>query len=230
MATLVMADKTDSLAPGSRYAAITFDDAFTHVVLSILPELVARGIPSTLFVPSGPIGGSATWHQTAHSRDREETIATADQLRALPPELVLIGSHSVSHKNMCLLSQQEADWELRESRATLERILGRPVTTFAFPYARFNTRLVEQCKAVGYLRVFTGQPRREPMTQDNYVVGRVRVDPTDTLAEFRLKVYGAYGWLPAMSGVKQRLLRLVGAASAKGRHHADLTSQENRFS
>jgi len=37
-------------------------------------------------------------------------------------------------------------------------------------------------------------------------VGRVRVDPTDSPIEFRLKLLGAYRWLPLAFSWKRRLL------------------------
>lgn len=42
-------------------AAITFDDAYVGTLREALPELVRRGLPATVFVPSGLIGRGAFW-------------------------------------------------------------------------------------------------------------------------------------------------------------------------
>jgi peptidoglycan/xylan/chitin deacetylase (PgdA/CDA1 family) len=42
-------------------AAITFDDAYVGTLCTGLPELARRGLPSTVFVPTGLIGKGAFW-------------------------------------------------------------------------------------------------------------------------------------------------------------------------
>jgi peptidoglycan/xylan/chitin deacetylase (PgdA/CDA1 family) len=42
-------------------AVVTFDDAYAGTLKVALPELEDRGLPSTVFVPSGHIGGKAFW-------------------------------------------------------------------------------------------------------------------------------------------------------------------------
>jgi hypothetical protein len=44
----------------------------------------------------------------------------------------------------------------------------------------------------------------------NYVTGRVVADPTDWDCEFRLKVLGAYRWLPIIYRVKQKVFPRLG--------------------
>jgi hypothetical protein len=41
---------------------------------------------------------------------------------------------------------------------------------------------------------------------DEFVTGRIDVQPTDWQIEFRLKVLGAYRWLPHAFAVKRALL------------------------
>lgn len=41
--------------------ALTFDDAYRGTVLMALPELAARGLPGTVFVPPGLLGGESFW-------------------------------------------------------------------------------------------------------------------------------------------------------------------------
>lgn len=207
MARVVPAGEVRGLAPGSRYAALTFDDAFTTAVTGAIPEMVSRGLPCSVFVPSGKMGGPANWRQALHSRDTSETVASASDLRQLPAGLVAVGSHGVSHRNMCLLNEQEARLELEASRECLEQALGREIDTFVFPYGRHNASLVDMVRSAGYRRVFTGNARPARMTQDEFVIGRVRVDPSDLLWEFRLKVKGAYCWMPVMSALKGQMMR-----------------------
>ena len=60
-------------------------------------------------------------------------LATWDELKSLEPRVATIGSHTMSHPILTSLTPDEIDAELRESRAALERQLGRPVTEFCYP-------------------------------------------------------------------------------------------------
>jgi len=53
----------DAAAPeeGELRAAITFDDAYRGTVLTGVPELATRGLPGTVFVPPGFVGGGTFW-------------------------------------------------------------------------------------------------------------------------------------------------------------------------
>lgn len=46
---------------GAPRFVLTFDDAYRGTVLLALPELAARGLPATVFVPPGLLGGGPFW-------------------------------------------------------------------------------------------------------------------------------------------------------------------------
>jgi len=79
------------------------------------------------------------------------------------------------------------------------------VTTFSFPYGAFNAQLVEWCRDAGYERVFTTLPVIASSEPEEFAVGRVSVEPTDWSLEFRLKVLGAYRWLPLAYKMKRAI-------------------------
>jgi len=60
----------------------------------------------------------------------------------------------------------------------------------------------------GYEKVFTVEPKCDESEMKDFVVGRVRVDPSDWRLEYRLKLLGAYRWLPLVSLVKQKIHRV----------------------
>lgn len=64
-----------------------------------------------------------------------------------------IGSHGVHHRMLAKLPQQELEFELRESKAVLERELGAPASLIAYPvggYTAFDDRVIEATAAAGY--------------------------------------------------------------------------------
>lgn len=197
------ADRTVPLAPGVRYAAVTFDDGYLSVIENALPELEKRKIPSTLFIVTEALGKHPQWLSNSSNSVNSQKVMSTDQLRMLPSDLVTVGSHTIRHPKLPSLGEEDARRELSESRAKLEKILKREIKLFSFPHGAFSSRLVEWCREAGYERVFTIQPTLALSDPHEFVTGRMWAEPTDWPLEFRLKLLGAYRWLPWAVALKR---------------------------
>jgi peptidoglycan/xylan/chitin deacetylase (PgdA/CDA1 family) len=79
------------------------------------------------FVPSDP--------------DREAfDLAGWDELRALDPSIVTVGSHSMTHSILPRMSTAEIEAELRDSRRMIEAKLARPAEFFSYPNGDVDER------------------------------------------------------------------------------------------
>ncbi|MGA4578901.1 polysaccharide deacetylase family protein [Limisphaera sp. VF-2] len=180
------------------WAGISFDDAYVSVLENAVPELVARKLPFTVFVPTGSLGRRPSWVQSPAHPFWQEQVMSAEQLAALArlPGATL-GSHTVNHPRLTQLTREALECELRDSKYALEDILGRPVTLLSFPHGVWNPAVVECARAVGYTRLFG----IEPVCLDGgvlpEVIGRVAVEPHDLRCEFVLKLRGCYRWAAA---------------------------------
>jgi peptidoglycan/xylan/chitin deacetylase (PgdA/CDA1 family) len=215
MDTLLKLGRPISLADGiaplrSGYTfAVTFDDAYQSVLQNALPILVEKNIPATIFVPTGYFGRKPLWIKNQNHGYAGETVATEAQLQALPADLFTIGSHTVSHVNLTNVDDGIARKEIFESKAALEKILNKKVTLFAAPYATLNSSFTGLFRQAGYERVFLNIPTFPATKTDVYILGRTSVEPTDWPIEFRLKLSGAYQWLPLAISLKNKLRAAV---------------------
>jgi peptidoglycan/xylan/chitin deacetylase (PgdA/CDA1 family) len=192
---VIRADQRWRLEPGRYYSAITFDDGFVSVLENALPEMEARGIPATLFIPTGYLGKRPEWIRDPAFPGYHQKVMSADQLAGFKDHpLFSLESHSCSHPDFLKLDEDQARSEFRESKTHLERILGKKVTQFSFPYGAHDSRLVELALEAGYERVFTVEPRAAFADADEAATGRVAANPGDWPIEFRLKLLGAYRW------------------------------------
>ncbi|HJT71378.1 MAG TPA: polysaccharide deacetylase family protein [Terriglobales bacterium] len=195
----IRADRRAALQAGKRYSIVTFDDAFESVFRNALPELEKRGIPATVFVIAGVMGRTTGWE------GYPERTMTPDEIKGMRSDLVMIGSHTLNHSPLCSLSEPEVKTEISESRKRLEELLHRKITLFSFPYGGFRDYMIEWCKEAGYERVFTTLPYLALSDPQEFLTGRISVEPDDWLLEFRLKLLGAYRWLPCAFSLKRRL-------------------------
>lgn len=208
---------------GRRPVAISFDDGYQTLLQNVIPEVEARAIPITIFVAPAALGAAPNWTDYSGGTDcvMSEPIMTADQLRGLPQELVQIGSHSVTHPMLTDLGEQDARMEL--SRTTLEAIVRQTVSIFSFPYGSYNEELVALCRVAGYERVFVTHPNSATSLSDDYVIGRVKVEPEDWPIEFFLKVHGAYRWRNRWRGSVGSRYSCVGKSAA---HKGEMIAQQ----
>jgi peptidoglycan/xylan/chitin deacetylase (PgdA/CDA1 family) len=202
----VSADIENLPLTGENFAAVSFDDGLESVVDNALPELERRHIPVTLFIVPGILGGYGNWENLGGADASKEKAMSEPQLRQLGLSGVTIGSHSMNHRFLPSLDQDQLEQELVQSRQKLEAVTGREIRLFSFPYGAFNDLVVDACRKAGYERVFTALPVRAFVQPREFVTGRVGANATDWPIEFRLKLAGAYRWLPQAYSLKRSLL------------------------
>lgn len=200
----VKSDYRQPLESGVHHVAVVFHDAFASVCENALPELARHHIPSTLFAPSGYLGRRQGWITDKEHPDYGEIVVDAERLKSFDRDLVSIGSHTITHADLSILTEKDALDELERSKIDLEAVLGRPVQLFAFPYGRCNESLANLAKQAGYQRVFTIKPQLAFSEPDEFVTGSCSVSPTDWDLEFRLKLLGAYHWMPPIYRFRHR--------------------------
>jgi peptidoglycan/xylan/chitin deacetylase (PgdA/CDA1 family) len=49
-------------------------------------------------------------------------------------ELIEIGAHSVTHPALASLSLEDQEIEIKQSKSMIERVIGKPVTSFSYPF------------------------------------------------------------------------------------------------
>jgi len=187
--------------------AITFDDAFVSVLENALPEIVSCSFCCTIFVPVGQLGQHPKWAVEADSRECDELVMTSEQLKQLPAEVVMLGSHSMSHPHLSQLRSEHSRAEIEGSKRILADMTGRDVRLFAFPYGDHTPAVIELCRSAGYDLVFTISPTLVNTEGSEFVRGRVKVEPHDGNFEFFLKSNGAYEWMSYVSTIKHKLHR-----------------------
>ncbi len=92
----------------------------------------------------------------AEITDRDRLMSW-EQVRSLACAGHEIGSHSVSHEILPSLDDATLARELHDSRAILERELGRPVTSLCYPNGDYDARTTALAAEAGYACAVTTQ-------------------------------------------------------------------------
>jgi peptidoglycan/xylan/chitin deacetylase (PgdA/CDA1 family) len=197
-----------------RHVAVTFDDGYFNVIENAVPILQELGIPATIFVTTGKLGQKPDWIIGKNNKDRDEKIATAQELLELDENMFILGSHTVNHGNLSEMDEPSLQFELARSKQDLEALLGGNVSLLAFPFGAYNEKVLAMARQEGYKNVFGNIPdarsqKLDPEGNGLFLRGRVPVSPLDDTLEFRLKCSGAYQWLPIAIDMKKRVKSII---------------------
>jgi peptidoglycan/xylan/chitin deacetylase (PgdA/CDA1 family) len=175
-----------------RSLAVTFDDAYRSVFALARPIMDELDVPGTVFVPTDWAGseepmrwdGVYQWLEGPH--EHEMLCMRWEQLRELADAGWELGSHTRSHPFLTAVDDDRLGAELRESRLTLERELGRPCRSIAYPYGDVDERVIEAAREAGY--AFGASLPKKLSSRGPLDYPRVGVYHVDDLGRFKLKV------------------------------------------
>jgi len=125
----------------------TFDDGYRCVYENAYSILEKKGFKAAVFVVTNFIGKKNNWDINFGLKFPHMTIK---QLRELHEMGWIIGSHSHNHLDLTRLPDQQLRNELRISKEILEDIVGDEVFAIAYPYGRYNLRVLEVAGELGY--------------------------------------------------------------------------------
>jgi peptidoglycan/xylan/chitin deacetylase (PgdA/CDA1 family) len=220
-----LATVRDSLAAGRGLprgtSVLTFDDGFADYVEHAVPILERHGLPAVMYIVAGsvtPAGVTVNWIRGLDPADAPPLL-TADQIRDLHARGWEFGSHSMAHRDLPLLSEEECLRDLRESREILSDLLGAEVMTLAYPFGRHAPHVRRAAERAGYSIAFALPDG--PEEEGPFAIPRTGIYRGNGLWTFRVKTSRSYATVRT-SRLYEGLRGAAGAMRARvggwGRH------------
>ncbi|WP_354638995.1 polysaccharide deacetylase family protein [Kitasatospora camelliae] len=180
-------EAADRLQAGRRTPStvLTFDDGFADVYENAWPLLRERGLPFTVYLASGHVGGEMRWEGST-AKGAGAPGLSWEQLREMADSgLCTVANHTRSHARPELLSTEELD----ACNDDVEQHLGTRPRHFAYtwgvPVPHMETALRARFRTAA-----TGQVGRNLPGYDPARFLRVPVRRTDPIDFYRAKLYG----------------------------------------
>jgi peptidoglycan/xylan/chitin deacetylase (PgdA/CDA1 family) len=161
-----------------RAVAITMDDGYQDNFDQAFPILKKYGVPATIFLVGQTV---ETPRHLSWSNIAEMSVAG-----------VRYGSHTMSHPDLPLLTDDRLDHELKGSKDFFEAKLGETVDTLAYPAGRFDDRVVTHVQLAGYRTAWDKGGGPVMPGDDPFRLPRVRVNGSTTLEDFKRKVWSGH--------------------------------------
>jgi peptidoglycan/xylan/chitin deacetylase (PgdA/CDA1 family) len=145
---VVRLDEVGAVFASAKYRArgvvLTFDDAWADNHTNALGPLSRHRLPAMLYAPSRLLDTPG--------------YMTRNQLVEMDAGGVTIGAHSRTHPDLTACTPSEMDHEIRGSKEDLEELLGKPVTSFAYPAGLVDDRVMAIVAAAGFASAVTTRP------------------------------------------------------------------------
>lgn len=164
----------------ARRIVLTFDDAYRDFLAAALPMLRYHGFGTTMFVPTGFMGGTADWDR---GFGEPAPLMTWQELDSVAAAGVEIGAHTITHPRLAGLTDLAAiTHEIETSRRVLAARYDQSIATFAYPYGDYDARVAQATEDAG----FTAAVTIVPQSAGRFALGRLGVygdEPFDRFAE-----------------------------------------------
>ena len=137
---------------GRRPVLLTFDDGYLEIVETALPVLKEFGFTCCVFLITNWLHRMNTWDTDSSTGGAQ--LLEPHQLLDLEKAGFECGSHTVRHRSLPALNDDDLMRELESSREMMEAIVRHPVTFLAYPYGDVNPRVKEAVRRAGYTCAF----------------------------------------------------------------------------
>jgi peptidoglycan/xylan/chitin deacetylase (PgdA/CDA1 family) len=179
----------------SKALLITFDDGYEDNLIWAAPLLKKYGFGALIFVVSDFIGRSTAEVWPNSDPAIYGKFLDARQIGDLRASGLEFGSHTVTHPLLTRLAPEQQAQELRESKHYIEKAIGAPVTSFAYPGGDFDAATEGFAGGAGYSLAFSTIPGVNVPGTPLLALRRTEVSASDSMLVFRCKMAGALDWL-----------------------------------
>lgn len=168
---------------------LTFDDGYAELERYVAPILARHGFRAIAYVVTDRLGAIAAWDDEVPRL----ALFSPDAIRRLDGGVFRFESHSRTHPVLTRLDPDGVRREVAESRHRLEDVVGREVTSFAYPYGAFDVAVEAIVRDAGYRTAATMLAGPNRPGDDPLRIRRVTIRARDMLAGMLFKVMTGHG-------------------------------------
>ncbi|HKC14935.1 MAG TPA: polysaccharide deacetylase family protein [Patescibacteria group bacterium] len=140
---------------------LTFDDGYRDFYTDVFPILKQENVKGTDYV-------------IADFLNRPNFMFSYQVQEVAKSPLVEIAAHTMNHVWLKGINKETANYQISQSKKDLEKLIGKPVVSFAYPYGAFDQQAAILVKEAGFTNATSTVPGIEHSTNTQYFLYRLR--------------------------------------------------------
>ena len=168
----------------------TDKDNYTHA----FPILKKYGFKSVIYL-LGTLKYNKWDVDNSENPEKRFPLMDDNEILEMQEYGIEFGGHSMTHSKMSKLDKNTAREEIIESKAILEKKLGRKLNCFAYPYGDRDEGVKKFAEEEGYEFAVATDSGDISFQEDLYNIRRIGIFPTNGLRSFKRKTSGKYNFI-----------------------------------
>jgi peptidoglycan/xylan/chitin deacetylase (PgdA/CDA1 family) len=160
------------IKPAEKVVMLTFDDGYRDFYTDVFPILEEEQVKAVAYV-------------VPNFLDKPNFMFTSQLLEVANSPYVEIGAHTMDHAFLRGMDRKTAQFEIAQSKKSLERLLHTQVRAFAYPYGGFDKQAIELAAGAGFTTAVSTVPGITQTPANKYFLYRLR--PGDRTGEALLR-------------------------------------------
>lgn len=184
---------------------LTFDDGYLDSYTNAFPILLKYGLAATVFLITNCVGETIRW-----GTDKPAPLMTWGQAIEMSKHGISFQSHTCTHPDLTKLDDKRVLRELQNSKKRIEDAFGHPVHHLAYPSGKYDERIIELVKKIGYQSAYSaGLSGRFRFARE-----RLACNASDIGWRFKLKASAWGSWLGHIRNFPLAMFRVLGRPNA----------------
>lgn len=169
---------------------LTFDDGYTDNYSNLLPLMEKYAYKGVIYF----LGDFDVTHNfwDADKGDHRDEIMSKAQKKVFVEKGWEIGSHTLTHRHLTELTENEVFDEILTAKNNLEKELNTHIVSFAYPYGDLNEMVKEQVRKSGHLMGIATDSGGMTIEDDLFQVFRINIFPDESLFQLYKKTSAWY--------------------------------------
>ncbi|WP_297433963.1 polysaccharide deacetylase family protein [uncultured Cetobacterium sp.] len=177
-----------------KWIMLTFDDGYKDNYENAFPILKKYQFKGIIYILDG-IEYNKWDVDNPGNPERKFTLMNQDELLEMQNYGIEFGGHTSTHPRLAELSIEQVKSEIINSKSNIEKIVGRELLSFAYPYGSLNEEVKRIPQEAGYKFAVATDSGSIVFSDDLFEIRRIGIFPTNNLFNFKRKVSGKYNFI-----------------------------------
>ena len=177
-----------------KWIMLTFDDGYKDNYENAFPILKKYQFKGIIYILDG-IEYNKWDVDNPGNPEKRFTLMNQEELLEMQNYGIEFGGHTSTHPRLADLSIENVKSEIINSKSNIEKIIGRELLSFAYPYGSLNEEVKKIPQEAGYKFAVATDSGSIVFSDDLFEIRRIGIFPTNNLFNFKRKVSGRYNFI-----------------------------------